>query len=162
MSCPLQLGLCPQPEGTAAAQHRPLEAGFSTQPSHVLHVYTGWMPCPALHYLSYFVRVSVTMDLSCEELWRPIFTYAKFLLPDLLLHANMQTIHPVHTWSPASAPSPRAPAAAPPLFCHSRLPVPSIHKEEGGLGGSSEEEKSFQKRKGQKQKRATPLLQNLH
>ena len=75
--------------------------------------------CPTPHYLSYFVRVSVTVGLSsCEGLWRSIFTYANFLLPDSLQPANMQTTHPEHTCGRVQQ-SP-GPAAAS-LSCLSRL-----------------------------------------
>lgn len=101
----------------------------------VLHVYTGRMPRPALHYLSYFVRVSVTVGLSCEGLWRFIFTYANFLLPDSL-HANMQTTYPVHTCrgSPTSAPSPPRLPSCGSSPAYPGCPVPSTHREEVGLG----------------------------
>lgn len=121
------------------------------------------MPCPALHYLSYFVRVSVTVGLSsCEGLWRSIFTYANFLLPDSLLHANMQTTHPVHTcrrrWPGLPAPRPQLLL----LSCLSRLPRP-LHPQGGGrIRGGSKEEKVSEKEKDKNQKRATPLIQNRH
>lgn len=83
-----------------------------------------------------------------------MFTYANFLLPDLLLPANMQPPHAQgYVESPTSAPT---------TPCYSSLglsglPGPLPHREEVGLGEIRGGH--FQKRKGQE--RANPLLQSF-
>lgn len=59
---------------TAAAQHRPLGPGLAPNlRTSVLHVYTGWMPCPALPVL--FCEVSVAVGLSACEGYGDLYSH---------------------------------------------------------------------------------------
>ena len=79
---------------------------------------------------------------SCEGLWRSIFTYANFLLPDSLQQTNMQTTHPEHTCrGDPAVPLPQGPGC-----CSSLLPLqaarPPPLQEGGRIRGGLEEEVS--------------------
>jgi hypothetical protein len=115
----------------------------------------GRMPLPCTNCLI-FVSISVTVGLSsCEGLWRSIFTYANFLLPDSLLPANMQN-HPMHT---GRSPAGTLPALL--LLSPASPGCPGPTPRGGGrIRGGLEENVS---EKGQEKKtRANPLIQNLH
>ena len=150
---PPAAGLCPRPERdhTCPAQGPPLPRGQVQYPTfaRVCCTFTrGGSPAP--HYLSYFVRVCVTVGLSSREgPWRSIFTYANFLLPDSLLRKYANT-YPVHTCRGLRSS----------LLPLQAAPSPSARREEVGLGGGLEEE-NVSKKEDKKQKRATPLIQNL-
>lgn len=135
--------------GMAPAQRGPRGAGASTQPSHecVARLHGVDAPPPT----TCFVRVRVTVGLSSREgLWRSIFTYANFLLPDSLPRKYANT-RPGQARRGLLLLSPASPGC----------PVPLGPQGGGRIRGGSEEENVSKQEKDKKKTKKTkkePLL----